>query len=651
MALPAAGQPISMSMINVELGDGIFDTIDLKAASETFGETAPFGMDELAGLSHDTPAFTTALTATADSVDPSKVVLAWAVGVPTGAPAISAFTLKRATDSNISANVSTLSTNAAGSPVNDTGLAGGTQFFYRASATNAIGTTVSNDNATTTAARTAIATKHLRQVEQGESDLFIGWVSNPSLSHLSKGELVLCAEGVALPDDGNIEFSLVSENEAIADGTLSNGDTLFAGTTGTSVTDKKPNDDLVNRETFLVETTQNNIFQINTSGVLSNVRSRTPNVPTKPTLVANSGTQITVTIPSTNTAVTREFDIHRSIGGGSFARVGTVVPSDSGSIDDTSISTTFVNDSGISAGNSVVYKVFAQNAFATSSASTTSDSVTTPSGTSWGSISGFNMHLETGGASSQTLESGEKSLTLTNGSGNTTISVEQPNNSNPPPDLEIKVGNASGNYNLVGTYTESPSAIAAASTYFMKFKLSQAGSKLNSAEDCTISFTNNSVVRTFEINVEVSGGLGGLCIHELMLVDTPMGQKSIYELNIGDLVSSYNYELNVMENVPIQQIIQPEHNNLYKVNRLILTEDHPIFDENGKLLSVNPELSKQRYGLDTEKLEIGHRLNTLNNEELIVNQIRKYNGEHKTYTILTKNHNFFVDGVLVHSEI
>ena len=31
MALPAAGQPISMSMINVELGDGIFDTIDLKA--------------------------------------------------------------------------------------------------------------------------------------------------------------------------------------------------------------------------------------------------------------------------------------------------------------------------------------------------------------------------------------------------------------------------------------------------------------------------------------------------------------------------------------------------------------------------------------------------------------------------------------------
>ena len=563
MALPAAGQPISFGQINDELDNTTTDTLDLKSASEVFGETAPFGMDELAGLSNDAPEFTTALTATADGVDPSKVVLAWAVGVPTGAPAISAFTLKRATDSNISANVSTLSTNAAGSPVNDTGLAGGTQFFYRASATNAIGTTVSNDNATTTAARTSIAIKYLKQVESGESDIFTGWISTAGSVASTKGELVLCAESAIVPEDSRGSgrtTELQSETDSIADGTLSNGDTLFAGSTGTGVTDIRPNEGtFANQETFLVDTTQDNIFQINTSGVLSNVRSRTPNVPTKPTLVANSGTQITVTIPTTNTAVTREFDIHRSIGGGSFARVGTVVPSDSGSIDDTSISTTFVNDSGISAGNSVVYKVFAQNAFATSSASTTSDSVTTPSGTSWGSISDFAIELETGGASSQTIESSEKSLTLTNGSGNTTISVEQPNNSNPNPDLEIKVGNASGNYNLVGTYTESPSAIAAASTYFMKFKLSQQGSKLNSAEDCTISFTNNSVVRTFEINVTISGGLGGLCIHELMLVDTPMGQKSIYELNIGDLVSSYNYELNVMENVPIQQIIQPEH--------------------------------------------------------------------------------------------
>jgi len=59
MALPAAGNPISFSQINVELGDDATDTIDLKTASEDLGEsTAPFGMNELAGVSGTTaPSF------------------------------------------------------------------------------------------------------------------------------------------------------------------------------------------------------------------------------------------------------------------------------------------------------------------------------------------------------------------------------------------------------------------------------------------------------------------------------------------------------------------------------------------------------------------------------------------------------------------
>jgi len=503
--------------------------------------------------------------------------------------------------------------------------------------------------------RQQLTVKFLRQEEQGESNVFTGWISTAGSVASAKGELVLCAEAAIVPEDnrgsGISTVLLEDTTEFNVDGTVSNGDTIFEASSGTTTTDVKPGDDLVNQETFLVETTQNNLFQINTSGVISNVRSRTPNQPSAPTSSADSGTQITVTIPSTNTAVTREFKLQRSINGGSFSDRATFVPSDSGSIDDTSISTTFVDDSGISAGDVVKYQVRGQNAFANSAFSPESSTVTTPAGTSWGSISNFNLHIGSGQLGSQELESSEKQLTLTNGSGNTTISIEQPDNSNPPPDLEIKVGNATGNYNLISSYTESPSAIAAASTYFMKFKLSQAGTKLNSAEDCTISFTNNSVTRTFEINVEVASGGLGLCIHELMLVDTPMGQKSIYDLNLGDLVSSYNSELDIVENVPIQQIIKPMHKNLYKVNNLILTEDHPVFDIDGKLLSVSPELTKQRYELNTEKLEIGHTLKTLNNEELIVEKIRRYNGEFKTYTILTKNNNFFVDGILVHSEI
>ena len=52
MALPAAGQPISFGDINDELGNSTTATLDLKSASEDLGESAaPFGMDELAGVS------------------------------------------------------------------------------------------------------------------------------------------------------------------------------------------------------------------------------------------------------------------------------------------------------------------------------------------------------------------------------------------------------------------------------------------------------------------------------------------------------------------------------------------------------------------------------------------------------------------------
>ena len=221
--------------------------------------------------------------------------------------------------------------------------------------------------------RLEIVVRYMKKNDGGGVE-YVGW---------SDGDLDDCA-GL----DGSVEDNLMlieSENDFNEDGTVSNGDVIFANSTGTT----KPayasgRPDELQADAYLVETTQNNIFLYDKSDSdISNVRSRTPNVPTKPTLNADSSTQITVTIPTTNTQVTKEFDIHRSIGGGSFARVATITPSAKGNFANTSVNTTHVDSSGISAGNSVVYKVFAQNAFATSSASTTSDSVTTPVGTSF----------------------------------------------------------------------------------------------------------------------------------------------------------------------------------------------------------------------------------------------------------------------------
>jgi len=235
-------------------------------------------------------------------------------------------------------------------------------------------------------ARQQLTVKFLREEDDNGDLTFTGWFSDASLVSSAKGELVLCAEAVAVPDDNRgTDFATLIQQDTTefnVDGTVSNGDTIFEASSGTTLTDVRPGGDLVNQETFLVETTQNTLFQINSSAVISNVRSRTPNQPTKPTLVADSSTQITVTIPSTNTAVTREFKLQRSINGGSFSDRATFAPSDSGSIDDTSISTTFVDDTGISAGDVVKYKVRGQNAFANSAFSTESNTVTTPTGTS-----------------------------------------------------------------------------------------------------------------------------------------------------------------------------------------------------------------------------------------------------------------------------
>jgi hypothetical protein len=509
MTLQSSGTNVTMSLkdVNVELGQSATATINLKDASEEFGETAPFGMDELFGLSNDAPEFTTPLSATADTVDPSKVVLAWAVGVPTGAPAISSFTLKRATDSNITQNVSTLSTNAAGSPVNDTGLAGGTQFFYRASATNAVGTTVSNDNATTTAARTAIAIKYLRQEEQGESNVFTGWISTAGSVASTKGELVLCAEGVVVPEDSRgsgISTVLLSENEAIADGTLSNGDTLFAGTTGTSVSAKKPNDDLVNQETFLVDTTQNNIFQINTSGVLSNVRSRTPSTPGQPSMTSRDADSITVNVTA-DTSVTRQLI---PVQDGS--DLTAILPSDSGSIDDTSITTSYTF-SGLAASTTYALGFKGKNAFATTSVGTTLSQATTGAATSISStpaspsIDVFNNPF----ASPTVVDSAVGSLitvSITNRSGNSTIT-----------ETESLQGSLEFAWSTTGDPGESGtdnggSGFAGGSvsnvngdTIYIRPKFTEGGRDVNESGNGNINVTNNSVSHDKTVAITVGG--------------------------------------------------------------------------------------------------------------------------------------------------
>ena len=183
----------------------------------------------------------------------------------------------------------------------------------------------------------------------------------------------------------------------------------------------------------------------------------------------------------------------------------------------------------------------------------------------------------------------------------------------------------------------------------------------------TLTLTNNSVSATITGSINFSAG-GGFCfcIYENIPVNLKEGTANIHDLDVGDMIMSYNWETGQEEEVEIQQIEKRLHENLYKImlsdpndktegeelKELILTSDHPIYKNDGTMVSENPELSKSNYDLDSVEIQPNDLLKMLDGKYYAnVHRLEGFPKKHWTYTILTKNNNFYANGVLVHSEI
>ena len=124
--------------------------------------------------------------------------------------------------------------------------------------------------------------------------------------------------------------------------------------------------------------------------------------------------------------------------------------------------------------------------------------------TQWQNAAGdFNLHLLDGDTSisGENVISLVQTIQLSNGSGNSSFSCQQPSNGN----IELKVAvSTSGDPGTSGTdnsgtgFANTQNSVAAASTYYMRFQLIE--TKANpgdlSAEDRTITITNNGVSNT-----------------------------------------------------------------------------------------------------------------------------------------------------------
>ena len=141
-------------------------------------------------------------------------------------------------------------------------------------------------------------------------------------------------------------------------------------------------------------------------------------------------------------------------------------------------------------------------------------------------------------------------------------------------------------------------------------------------------------------------------------------QKNIEEVQIGEMVVSFNEGSKRTEYKSVIDLKQPMHNDLVKYTfengtSITSTFDHPFYvarlDDGLTLASYKPELTNQRYNLGKEVKQIKvsdivytlqHAVNTkiTSIEELPMEDTQTY------IITIEDNHNFYTNGILVHNK-
>jgi len=602
----------------------------------------------------------TSLSATANTAIGGRIDLSWTKnGVVTQQDII------RSSNSNMSSPDGTngiYSSNiGSGTTFSDTGVSG--TKYYQVKVYNTTGNTLSNsDGATATSAIARNIGTSWQWTWDGDSYDLGGWTTNQLFLALSNSDPL---EGANPPtylgsDPLQDGMTLNSDVEALT--------TTIGGWNNGYVAKKQSNLSTFDGGGRIWRNADDEkLHQIASNGVISNT---VPFLPPNPTIsqVSKTHEQIVVQVAGdfrlantirwlispnansqNNTTTTNHSKGTTSNGSGTYNRTFT----------------------GLSASTSYTIQARLENSSKQSGYGSTTITTDSTPVTSFSVVGNTGLHLG-GGAGDTGTSLSDAEITLTNGSGGCSGAISTTGGpfgsfrvavaSDGDPGSGGSTGDGTGflsqtNINLNAMYTNWNSE-----TRYHRTRWIHSPSNKDGTGTYTWTITNNSVTTTITGNINF-GGPGGLCIYENILVNTPSGKSNINDLQVGDMVKSWNFKTKEVEEVPILDIIKPIHDDLIKVsledpnqedwlNEIVLTTDHPIYKQDGTLVSGTPDLSKSRYNVETNTLKVNDYIAMLDGKYYAkVTNVENFEGEHNTYTILTKNNNFYAGGVLVHSEI
>ena len=308
----------------------------------------------------------------------------------------------------------------------------------------------------------------------------------------SDGELVAAAEN----DDTHLpgDFTILGQSDFVDDyinDDLTNGDTIFANSTGTTLTNLRPGGDFPSQTTFMLDTTADKIFQVDSDADISNIKSRTPATPTI-SETSKDANSITISIVG-DTTVTRQYAPFKA-----GSELTNILPSASGSIGNDSVTTSYTY-SGLAASTSFALKVRGENLHANGSDSNTLTITTDDDTTAWSNLSGDPQNML--GADGGTEVSNAASIDLANGSGNTvitmgtsggivgTLQIAYSTSGDPG---SSGTANGGSGFGSSGTHRTIAEGTYSSGTLHFRTKFIHVSTKDGSG-DYTVTFTNNSV--------------------------------------------------------------------------------------------------------------------------------------------------------------